>query len=98
MELQSSGQLLTAADLIKSHQPTHFDKKYSNGEAVCCLTMTTGIIMHCVCTHFTDPPLPPVRSLSRGSKKGVFLVLKLRVSISSKVDHDSLVSSKMEKP
>ena len=39
-----------------------------------------------------------VRSLSRGSKKGVFLVLKLRVSISSKVDHDSLVSSKMEKP
>ena len=39
-----------------------------------------------------------VGSLSRGSKKGVFLVLKLRVSISSKVDHDSLVSSKMEKP
>ena len=37
-------------------------------------------------------------SLSRGSKKGVFLALKLRVSISSKVDHDSLVSSKMEKP
>ena len=38
------------------------------------------------------------RSLSRGSKKGVFLVLKLRVSIGSKVDHDCLVSSKMEKP
>ena len=37
-------------------------------------------------------------SLSWGSIKGVFLVLKLRVSISSKVDHDSLVSSKMEKP
>ena len=37
-------------------------------------------------------------SLLRGSKNGVFLVLKLRVSISSKVDCDSLVSSKMEKP
>ena len=37
-------------------------------------------------------------SLSRGSKKGVILVLKLGVSISSKADHDSLVSSKMEKP
>ena len=31
-------------------------------------------------------------------KRVFFLVLKLRVSISSKVDHDSLVSSKMEKP